>query len=152
MVRPAILVAFAVYTTAMLAWLAFVLNAARLEADVGARFVRLTGWPDRIMLLGLVWTALLVAAVLAAIRMSRPGRTASLGTITLCSFAVAELVPASFRALGYFGISTSEFLDAMFLPLGGALPGGQATIGLWLMRVVLAALTLVAALPPRVRA
>lgn len=151
MIRPAIVVAYIVYTVAMLAWLVFVLNAARLEADVGARFVRLTAWPDRVTLLGLVWTALLVAAVLAAIQMPRPWRAASLGTITLCSFAVAELVPASFRALGYFGVSTSEFLDAMFLPLGGALPGGQATIGLWLLRVVLAALTLAAALPLRIR-
>lgn len=136
---------FALYTLGLLGWFVFIGQVALLEADVGERFLRLSGWPTRVMVLGLVWTALLAVAVLAAFRTRRKVRALSLATATLVAITVTVFMPWWFRQLGYFGISTGEFLDALFPLLGGVLPGGQATLGLWILCASLATLTVAAA-------
>ncbi len=147
-VRPAAFtVALALYTSAMLVWLLVVGQVTLLEADHFDRFVRLSGWPTRVAAVGLVWTALLVAAVAAALRAPRPTQTAALATATLAATAVTLVVPRWFRGVvGDAGISTSEFLDAFFPLLGGILPGGQATAGLWITCAALGVLALASAL------
>lgn len=144
-------VVFVVYSVGMLAWLVFIGQAARLEADLFERFVRLSGWPTRITIIGLVWTVLLAAAVLGALRVGRRVRVAALGLITAVALAVTFFIPTWFGSFGYLGISTSEFLDAMFLLIGGALPGGQATVGLLLVCVVLVGLTFASAIAATAR-
>jgi hypothetical protein len=142
---------FVLYSVAMIAWLVFIGQAARLAPDLFERFVRLSGWPTQITIIGLVWTILLVAAVLGASRAGRRLRTAAFGTITVVTLGVTFFIPTWFRDFGYIGISTSEFLDAMFLLLGGALPGGQATVGLLCVCAVLVGLTFASAIAATAR-
>ena len=133
---------FIAYTAAMLMWLVLVGQGARLEPGLGERFIRPSGWPDRVMVVGLVWTARLALCVLASVRESQHHRVRTLVVLCVAVGAVAFVTPRWFGSLGYFGVSTGEFMDALFPLLGGLLPGGQATIGLRVVLVALVAWTL----------
>src|SRR3990170_97927 len=110
--RPVVLTtaAFLIYSLLMLGWFLLITQVAQLEADVGDRFVRLSGWPDRGTLVGLGGTGLIAATGGAALRGPRALGPASLAVASLMTAAVAVLLPVWFRGLGHFGPSTSEFL------------------------------------------
>ena len=143
--RPrALTIALALYTVAMFMWFFVIEYGARLEPDHGERFLRLSGWPTTVAVVGLAWTALLVGAVVGAFRERHPIRVACLAATTLVAASVAMFLPVWLGRLGYLGPSASEYLDVFFMPLGGILPGGQATLGLRVTTGLLAVLTLVA--------
>jgi len=135
--------AFGLYSVGMTIWFVFISNVARLEQDVGERFLRLSGWPTGVMLMGTVWTLLLVACAVGAARARGWRRVVLLATAAAGALLVQTVVPSSFRALGYIGPSTSEFLDTLLPLVGGFLPGGQATLGLLATTALLATWTVV---------
>jgi hypothetical protein len=120
---------FAIFSLGLVGWLAATVHVARLELDAGGRLLRLIGWPSLVAGVGCVWTVLLVLSVATALRAEGARRVALLAVTTAAHLLVIVAMPATFRSLGYIGVSTSEFLDALLPLLGGALPGGQATLG-----------------------
>jgi hypothetical protein len=131
-------------TLLIMVWFLSISSGARTEPDLGG-FVRLSGWPTAIVAVGLAWTALLVTAVVTALRAPRGVAVPCMVASTLSALALKLFIPPWFRDMAYFGISTSEFTDA-FLIVGGVLPGGEGTRLLIATCVVLAGLTLVVAL------
>jgi uncharacterized membrane protein len=144
--RPEILTtAVVVYTIVIVLWFLVIELGVRLEPVADERFVRISGWPTRPAIVGLIWTALLLAATVAALR--GPGALGAwcLSAMTACALALWVFIPPWFRRMGVIGLSTSEFTDA-FLMAGGILPGGQGTLFLTGVCVVLASLTVFRAL------
>lgn len=148
---PALAIVFLVYSAVWLGWFLFVINGSLLEADHGERFRRLSGWPTTLMVTGLAWTLLQFSLVFIAFRQQWRGRVVSMVVVTGATLIVTSLMPAAFGRLGYAGISTSEFMDATFMLLGGILPGGQATLGVRLAAFALLVLTVIALAPARTR-
>jgi hypothetical protein len=138
-------VAVVTYTLLIMVWFLSISAGSRQGPKLDEAFVRLSGWPTAIGLVGLLWTALLVAAVLVALRAPRGTALGCMAACTLSAVAVQQFIPPWFRDMGYFGISTGEFTDA-FLIVGGVLPGGEGTRLLLVACVLLTGLTLAVAL------
>jgi hypothetical protein len=140
-VGPGMLTAALVTSTVLIAmWFMLISYAVRLEHPADQRFLNSSGWPTRPALVGLVWTTLLIAAAVSAVRAPRPFGAWCLGALTACALALLLFIPPWFRGMGVVGLSASEFTD-MFLIVGGVLPGGQGTLMLRSLCAVLASLT-----------
>jgi hypothetical protein len=128
--RPEILTsALVVYTFLFVLWLFAIDWRVRLEPGADQRFVSASGWPTRPMLVGFVWTVLLVAGTIAALRAPRALGAWCLAVMTACALTLWLFIPPWFRGMGIVGLSASEFIDA-FLLIGGIFPGGQGTLAL----------------------
>lgn len=133
------------YTLLIMVWFLSISPSAGLDrTDLGSR-PRLTGWPTEIVVVGLAWTALLLAAVIAALRAPRRVAVPCMAAITLSAVALRLFIPPWFNGMGYLGMSLSEFMD-VFLIVGGVLPGGEGTRVLIVACVSLSVLTVAVAL------
>jgi hypothetical protein len=138
-------VAIVGYTLLIMLWFVSISPSAGIDhTELGAQ-PRLTDWSTAIVVVGLVWTALLLVAAISAFRAPRHLAVPCMAATALSALALKLFIPTWFAGTGYIGISTSEFTD-LFLIVGGALPGGEGTRLHIAACVALAALTVGVAL------